>query len=228
MFEYHSRKYRLNESFFEQWSPVMAYVLGFWFADGYMRKEKSYRMVVVSNDVQILEAIRDAMGSNHPIVSRRISDRSSSIVFHSKRLYDGLLMRGGMRRKSHFIRFPAVPQEYIRDFIRGYFDGDGSVFFVEYIRTKDRRLTREMRTNFTSGSRKFLEDLMAVLNQEIGLSEKTIGIYNGGLSLKLGYGMKDSDALLRYMYYEGFPIGLQRKADFVFRIPAYQKHNIFH
>ncbi len=221
----HSRKYKLNESFFEQWSPVMAYVLGFWFADGYMRKEKSYRMVVVSNDAQILEAIRDAMGSTNPIVKSK-RDRSSSIVFHSKKIYEGLIRFGGMRRKSRFIRFPAVPRECIRDFIRGYFDGDGSVFFVSYVRTKDKRRTLELRTNFTSGSRKFLEDLMAVLHRELNFSIKEIGIYNDGTSLKLGYGMKDSDALLRYMYYEGFPIGLNRKADFVWKIPTYQKHNM--
>ena len=133
---------------------------------------------------------------------------------------------GGVRHKSHVIRFPDVPKKYLRDFIRGYFDGDGSVFFIDYIRTKDGRSTRELRTNFTSGSRKFLEDLMAALNREIGLSMRRIGVYNGGISLKLGYSMKDSDALLHYMYYKGFPIGLRRKADFLSRIPIYQKHNI--
>jgi intein-encoded DNA endonuclease-like protein len=217
----------LNESFFEQWSPVMAYVLGFWFADGYMRKEKSYRMVVVSNDVQILEAIRDAMESTNPIVKSK-RDRSSSIVFHSKKLYGDLSALGGMRRKSRLIRFPAVPEEYRRDFIRGYFDGDGSAFFVSYVRTKDKRRTMELRTKFTSGSRKFLEDLMAVLHQELGFSFKKIGSYNAGASLGVGYGMKDSDALLHYMYYEGFPIGLDRKADFLWKIPVYQKHTVRH
>jgi len=203
----------------------MAYVLGFWFADGYMRKEKSYRIVVVSNDTQVLRAIRNGMESNHPIRKSKL-DQSSSIVFHSKRLYEGLTLKGGIRCKSRLIQFPAVPQKYIRDFIRGYFDGDGSVFFVKYIRTKDRRLTRELRTNFTSGSRNFLEDLMAVLHREIGLPMKKIGICNAGASFKLGYGMKDSDTLLHYMYYQDFLIGLKRNADFIFKIPTYQKHNM--
>ena len=225
MIKYHSRIYHLNEEFFEQWSPTMAYVLGFWFADGYMRKEKSYRVVVVSNDTQILMAIRNGMESNHPIKKSK-ADQSSSIVFHSKRLYEGLTLRGGIRCKSRFIQFPVVPQEYIRDFVRGYFDGDGSVFFVKYIRTKDRRLTRELRTNFTSGSSNFLKDLMVVLHREIGLPVKEIGVCNAGASLKLGYGMKDSDTLLHYMYYQDFPIGLKRKADFISRIPTYQKHNM--
>jgi len=31
------RRYLLNEKFFDKWSSEMAYILGFWFADGYMR-----------------------------------------------------------------------------------------------------------------------------------------------------------------------------------------------
>ncbi len=201
----------------------MAYVLGFWFADGYMRIEKSYRMLITSNDKQILEEIRRVMKSTHPIRKAK-SDQSFNISFHSKRLYEGLEKLGGMRRKSRTITFPHIQKSYIRDFVRGYFDGDGSVFFVEYIRTKDKLRTRELRTNFTSGSRIFLEQLMKVLQSEIGLPIKKLGIYNNGSSLKLGYGMKDSDTLLRYMYYDNFPIGLKRKADFISKIPIYQRH----
>ncbi|TSA44920.1 hypothetical protein D4R51_02920 [bacterium] len=222
---HHSKKYSINDRFFDSWSVPMAYVLGFWFADGYMRKEKSYRIVVVSNDSDILEDIRTKMGSTHPIKKRR-GDRSYSITIHSKYLYNALTRRGGFRRKSRTMIFPAVPKKYLRDYIRGYFDGDGSVFFVTYARTKDKKITRELRTNFTSGSRKFLESLMKILYIELNLSLKKLGVFNNGSSLKLGYGMKDSDTLLKYMYYNNFTIGLKRKADFVNRIPSYQKHNL--
>ena len=224
--KYHSRKYRLDESFFDTWSPVTAYVLGFWFADGYMRIEKSYRILFTSNDKQILKDIRKVLRSSHPIRKAK-RDNSFNISFHSKRLYRKLERLGGLRRKSRGMVFPSVPKEYLRDFVRGYFDGDGSVFFVEYIRTKDKRITRELRTNFTSGSRVFLKSLMGVLQNELGFSLKKLGVFNKGGSLKLGYGMKDSDSLLHYMYYKNFPVGLKRKAAFVSKIPEYQKH-FFH
>ncbi len=227
MFQNHSRKHKLNELFFSTWSPEMAYVLGFWYADGYMRHEKSYRISFSSNDLEILEKIRTVVGSDCPIYKIKTDD-AYSIVFHSKLLYETLESLGGMRRKSKFIRFPEIPKEYIRDFIRGYFDGDGSVHFVQYIRTKDKRLTIELRTNFTSGSRKFLEDLMEMLHQEIDLPMKQICAFNAGRSLKLGYGMRDSDALLRYMYYKNFPIALERKAVFVSKIPDYELHAMRH
>jgi len=193
----------------------MAYVLGFWFADGYMRKDKD-----------ILAEIRQALASGHPIQFMPINN-CYFISFCSKKLYHDLLRLGGLRKKSKIIEFPAVPKFFLPDFIRGYFDGDGSVFFVNYMRTKDGRPTTELRTNFTSGSRKFLEDLMNILHDEIGLPLKKLGVYNNGGSLKLGYGMKDSDTLLRYMYYDKFPIGLERKAVFVSKIPNYQRHFVY-
>lgn len=200
----------------------MAYVLGFWFADGYMRVDKSYRIAFFSCDIDILEQIKKALKSSHPI--KLHSDGCWQIILHSKKMYTDLTYLGGTQRKSKTIKFPYMPGRFLRDFVRGYFDGDGSVFFVKYVRTKDKKLTKELRTNFTSGSRSFLQSLMAILNQEIGLSIKKLGVFNGGGSLKLGYGMRDSDTLLRYMYYNGFPIGLERKASFVFKIPEYQKH----
>ncbi len=204
-------------------------MLGFWFADGYMRKEKSYRVLFTSADRQILLHIRRALSSSHPIKGRKDARSGSyawTLSLCSKHLYTALQSLGGFRQKSRTMRFPCVPFQYLPDFVRGYFDGDGSVFFVKYIRTKDKRPARELRTNFTSGSRQFLEKLMQVLHNEINLPVKQLGIYDSGSSFKLGYGIKDSDSLLRYMYYANFPIGLKRKADYVFKIPKYQIHNM--
>lgn len=206
----------------------MAYVLGFWFADGYMRKEKSYRIIFTSADKSILLKIRKVLSSSHPVRDKKEKKGGGytwDLILCSKRLYEQLQRLGGHRRKSRTMQFPSVPQKYLSDFVRGYFDGDGSACFVTYVRTKDKRRTRELRTNFTSGSRQFLKELMGILHEQIDLPLKKIGAYNNGDSLKLGYGMRDSDALLRYMYYANFPIGLGRKASFVAKIPKYQIHN---
>lgn len=99
-----------------------------------------------------------------------------SILYHSRKynlnenFYEKLTELGGFRRKSKLITFPDIHNRFLPDFIRGYFDGDGSVFFVKYTRTKDKKLASELRTNFTSGSKKFLKNLkklMRILNEEI-------------------------------------------------------------
>lgn len=225
MKQYHSRRYQLNENFFSEWNETMAYVLGFWFADGYMRKEKSYRITFSGKDKEIFVQILQAFNSSHPIRLTNKEDNCYFISLCSRKLYEDLLLLGGLRCKSKVINFPEVPRKFLPDFVRGYFDGDGSVFFVKYVRSKDKRLTKELRTNFTSGSQVFLNKLMEVLHDEIGLPFKKLGLFNNGSSIKLGYGMKDSDTLLKYMYYDNFPIGMKRKADYVYKIPKYQKHN---
>lgn len=195
----------------------MAYVLGFWFADGYMRKDKSYRIVFTSGDRGILIQIRNALRSSHPLRKRKEKKGGSytwTLSLCSKHLYEQLIGRGGLRRKSRNMRLPYIPATYIPDFVRGYFDGDGSVFYVDYISTKNHKPRRELRSNFTSGSRQFLESLMNVLYKKLALSIKNLGSYNRGGSLKLGYGTKDTKRLLNFIYYQGFPVGLQRKAKF--------------
>lgn len=211
---HHSRKYKVNEKFFDNWSSEMSYILGFWFADGYMRHEKSYRISFSSNDSEILFKIRKSFNSNNLVKDKKTDDNKDLIIF-SKKLYFRLAELGGKRAKSRDIIFPKVPPAYLADFIRGYFDGDGSVFHVTYMHTKVKRLRRELRSNFTSGSINFLNQLQDLLNEKLGLKKKILGSYNDGGSLKLGYGTYDTIKLLRFMYYPGHSISLERKANFL-------------
>lgn len=207
-----TKMYSLDKEFLDRWSPKMAYVLGFWFADGYMRHEKSYRIVFTSKDYRLLLQIRNCLGSNHPIYQRKDGTGDQLIVF-SKQIYLKLLALGGKRCKSKTIRFPQVPHRYLPDFIRGYFDGDGSVFYTTYYVKKKPRT--ELRSNFTSGSPKFLKDLQNAIANDLGTLKRKICSYNKGVSWKLGYGTENTLKLLKFMYYDGYPIGLERKAVFL-------------
>jgi len=210
------RKYLLNEKFFDEWSPKMAYVLGFWFADGYMRHEKSYRIVFSSRDYSPLLQIKKCFGCNYSICQdQRPNGIDYQLILYSKHLYRGLLTLGGIRCKSKRVKFPKIPRRYLSDFIRGYFDGDGSVFYTTYIHTKTKRPRTELRSNFTSGSLEFLNGLQSILANKLGFIIKKIGSYNEGASRKLGYGTYDTLKLLRFLYYPNYPIGLKRKAIFL-------------
>ena len=192
----------------------MTYVLGFWFADGYMRHEKSYRIIFCSKDYELLLQIKKCLGSSNLIYERKDGTGYQFIIF-SKQIFNRLLTLGGIQCKSKKIRFPKVPSQYLADFIRGYFDGDGSVFYADYIHTKNKKPRHELRSNFTSGSPKFLEDLQNILANRLGFITKKIGSYDEGASRKLGYGTKDTLELLRFIYYSDYPIGLKRKAIFL-------------
>lgn len=143
----------------------MAYVLGFWFADGYMRHDKSYRITLSSHDREHLETIKQAVQTNISLArySRhgKLED-NFTLILRSKSLYRQLQVLGGIRRKSLVIEWPNIPDAYLADFVRGYFDGDGSVHFITYKRTKDRREQTDLRSNFTSGSPRFLNALKSL------------------------------------------------------------------
>lgn len=212
----HSRLYTIDEDFFNKWTPEMSYVLGFWFADGYMRHEKSYRIIFFENDKEILEQIKRVLKSTHPIRKNK-KDNCYFLNICSKKLYQRLQELGGCRRKSKTVNFPDIPADYLRDYIRGYFDGDGSVFYVKYNSTRDKKQRLELRSNFTCGSKMFLEKLENILRKKISFKKKRLGVYDGGSSWKLGYGTKETIKLLKFIYYSNFSLGLQRKAVFCYK-----------
>ena len=97
------------------------------------------------------------------------------------------------------------------DFIRGYFDGDGSVHLTKYIRTKDQRKQIDLRSNFTSGSSQFLFTLRDILTKLSGLTSKKVYSSADKRHWKLCYGTKDTLKLLNFMYYPSCTIYLERK-----------------
>lgn len=207
------RKYHFNESFFLKWSPEMAYVLGFWFADGYMTNDKSYRVAFYSIDEDHLQNIAKALAYDAPVKRFQRNGKPGpiySLTFRSKTLFNNIKSLGGASRKSLTMKFPQIPKIFLVDFIRGYFDGDGSVHLTRYIRTKDHLKQTDLRSNFTSGSHQFLFKLRDILTSLVGLTNKKVYCSNKK-HWRLGYGSKDTMKLLNFMYYSGCSIYLARK-----------------
>lgn len=181
----------------------MAYILGFWFADGYMRHNRSYGITFTSTDKDILEQINQSFQSNAPIVRWQRNgkpEKTYTLIIRSRKLFQDLIKLGGIQRKSLIIQYPKIPKAFMADFIRGYFDGDGSVYFTTYNRTKDHQRQTDFRCNFTSGSSKFLHSLRNLLTKELGLFPRKVCGYGNGNQYKLEYAGKDAVKLLQFMY----------------------------
>lgn len=186
-------------------------------ADGYMHHDKHYKISFSSNDYSHLESIKAAVGSNTKLYHGKkngVNINCYELCLYSKRIFTDITKLGGSTKKSNTLRFPKVPKNMLPDFIRGYFDGDGSVHIVTYKATKNGKTYRELRCNFTCGSKKFIEAIRRNLKNAIGLPQKVIGQY-GPHQFKLGYGTKNTIKLLKYMYYPGHGISLERKANFM-------------
>lgn len=104
----------------------MAWVLGLCFTDGYFRKNQIRLML---NDRETLEKVRSLVGPYLMIYERpQPYDKSNfiySLTFGNEEMAKDLLSLGITNRKSLTMKFPNLPKQLIRDFIRGCWDGDG-------------------------------------------------------------------------------------------------------
>ncbi len=95
------------------------------------------------------------------------------------------------------MRFPSVPKTYLRDFIRGYFDGDGCVFLEEAAGKRQERIIKRLSIILTSESSQFLEEFKAILKKMGGIEGR---IYQGNRAKQLRYFTKESIIIFPFMY----------------------------
>ena len=180
----------------------MAYVLGFFAADGNMSIHSNGGKYIefTSCDRNILEKIRRLLGSNHKISSRKGSgnrNKSFRIQIGSKEIFSNLLKLGMIPAKSLILKFPNIPDGYTGDFIRGYFDGDGNVSVGKYWRKDRLKWQWELSSRFTSGSKTFLEKLWKTLKPFCSGGY----IYKKNRGFELVFSRHDSLALSNLMYH---------------------------
>ena len=182
----------------------MAYVLGFFTADGNMIKNKrgAHFISIEITDLEILEKMKQSIGSNHKISIRKhkLPEKDSyRLQIGSKVIFNTLLKLGLMPAKSKIVDLPIIPKEYFSDFVRGYFDGDGSVVIADYIR-KDRnnKKSKTILSGFTSGSPEFLRNMHRELKKIAGIAGGTFNFSSNGY--RLYFSVKDSLKLYNFMY----------------------------
>lgn len=175
----------------------MAYILGLWFADGCIYGGKMFDITLHKKDKYILKKIAEELkyeGNLYDYVDRQASRINFSCVV----IYNDIVALGGKESKSNDIEFPIIPNEFLPDFIRGYFDGDGCI-----MRLKNNRLN----SAFTSGSKNFLFDLLKILREEAGVLGGSYDIS----SQSIKFGKKDTIKIGEYMYKNNPELFLLRK-----------------
>lgn len=192
---------KANSDFFKTWSKDMAYILGFIVTDGCLVEHKNgYNALNITNKNKgILEIMLKAMNSNHKVSVKPRGGNSDrkyfQIQIRDRSIYGDLLKLGLMPRKSKKIRMPEVPTEFLGDFIRGCFDGDGSINVWQDPRWRHPWQTRAV---FSSGNRAFLSDMQSRLYEKADLSNGSI--QKGTRVYALCYSITDSIKLYNFMY----------------------------
>lgn len=157
---------QVNENYFDTIdTEEKAYILGFIYADGCLTKGNVLSFAVSDVDKEILEKIRSCLGSNHSIGTYeshngyKTSHNYCKLSIVNKHLHDTLVYHGATERKTKTLIFPKwLSSDLVHHFIRGFFDGDGSVYYVTQSNT--------VGCSFT-GTFDMLNNIRAILHQEI-------------------------------------------------------------
>lgn len=197
-------KHRVNERFFEQWSPEMAYLLGYIYADGnildcgYIRAKY---LQIVSGDRSSLNRIRSILNSEHKITKHDPIYIGGKNIFRLKigshKIYNDLCKFGLHPSKSLDMIFPDIPKIFISHFLRGYFDGDGCVYLEKSKSRLGRIIIKRLRVIFTSGSKIFLEKMLVQLSRLISNKGK---IYDSKRAFQLVFNGEDSVKFFKLIY----------------------------
>ena len=151
------KKCKVDEKFFNTWSSTMSYILGYMYADGsiidspYMRGKY---IQINSIDKDSILRVKHWLKSEHTITTAHSPFSGGKIIYKlrigSHALYNDLFKRGLYPNKSLTVTFPRVPKKYLGAFIRGYFDGDGCIFFEKGKGKNGTLITKRIRIIFRS------------------------------------------------------------------------------
>lgn len=169
------RKYKINENFFDNIDDEFkSYVLGFLYADGCNSTERNAVIINIKDtDRDILQKITDLIQPDKPIAyvdtSKQIKEESYKnssnqyrFVIANKHISHRLVELGCGKAKTHNLTFPTeaqVPKHLQRHFIRGYFDGDGSISG-----DKQKQIS-------ITGNEGILKDIQEILVNELSFSK---------------------------------------------------------
>ena len=196
----------VNEEFFKKWSPEMAYVLGYFTADGcmFINPRGSRYVLFTSTDRELIYKIRILLESKHKIGIQKNKNPNwkdkYTLQIGSKRMFQDLLELNLTPNKSKTIRLPKVPKKYFNHFVRGYFDGDGCVFFNKYQRKTRKSPTYITITTLTSGNKQFLRHIFKSLQKYAYTKGGKIYPKSKNSGFELRFALNDSLKLYEFMY----------------------------
>ena len=142
-----NKLYSYDVNFFKKIdNEEKAYWLGFLYADGnvysknYKKNNQGKHVIDISLsiiDIEHLKKFKKAIKTNAPVSIRET--RCNNKIFkacrfsiNNKEMTEDIIKLGCVPNKSLILDFPnenIVPNNLLRHFIRGYFDGDGSVYW---------------------------------------------------------------------------------------------------
>jgi len=151
-----NKKYVPGFSLNEEWldeidNEFKAYFLGLMLSDGYISTKNRIGLRLKKEDDTLVKEIFSQFSKNYGV-------NSKGVVITSKILHCKLKEYGIIENKTKLdLKIPNIKIDLLRHFVRGYFDGDGSISIV--------KSKKYCQIYICSVSKNILEELKDLLNQ---------------------------------------------------------------
>lgn len=200
-----------DPNFLSEENELKYYMLGLIFADGSLSKQdgKNERLTLGLTDELLIKKLKPYVCPDRKLYIK-VSDNPNhndfySLVNTNEEVLEELKRSGMTNNKAKTITIPDIPTDMMHHFVRGFFDGDGSVYY-----NKVKSYTYK-HCQITTASKKFTEQLNDVL-REVGIDS-----YKGRDSRNTAYHVKvySKEAIQKlsdYMY-EDSTFHMIRKKD---------------
>lgn len=205
------RKYNLDESFFEKIdSEEKAYWLGFFAGDGNITEENKLRIRLAIRDKKHLIKFEKAMKWNGKAYHSKHRD-DLEVGFKSFKIVNDLAKFFITPHKTFTVKFPNIPKQLEKHFIRGVFDADGCICKATRITSgKSGQIYIFHGGEFSiEGNKEFISALQSRL-VELGLPQSSIN-YSGKNINRVRYGGINQLRKIYNYLYENATIFLERK-----------------
>lgn len=214
-----TRIYTLDEHYFDEIdTPIKGYIFGLLLSDGSNNPDKNTVSISLQEeDVQLLERIRLELKSTKPLEFLDYSNKHDfgyhyknqyRLLLFSDKICSSLTKHGLIKNKSLFVDFKSFDDSIMPAFIRGMWDGDGSLGLYK---NNSINVTLTATQMFCIGLKQYLENHLGIDSCHI----YDASCHNGITKVFYISKIHDKIRFLNWMYADA-DIYLQRK---------YEKYN---
>jgi len=202
------QRYFVNEKFFQQQSANLGYVLGMLGSDGCVANSKNMIYIELQRaDKEILERINTAIGNTREVKDYETGRgyANSKLYFYSQVVKEELATYNIIPNKTYDSNydFPyKLNAEFIPDYIRGLFDGDGS------IKSTNPTITWQIDTSCYNIAQEICQYLR---NKDINAQIQTLPKVNIDIYRVYAYNKENCQKIYNLLYYPNVNLYMIRK-----------------
>lgn len=202
------RKYAVNDEYFSNQNSKMAYLLGFLMADGNVSSTNNRIQICLSEeDADYLTLFYNEIGGS-PVAHYTQNNGKQKICRWqclSSKIKKDLISYDVIPNKTGFAKIPSkLKKEFYPDFIRGYFDGDGSVWVEK---------NGAIGFGLTSHNKEILEQVIDYFEENEIPRVKIKEDKRCNINYSFKYRKKASEKIYDLLYYDDECLCMKRKFD---------------